>query len=194
MIQLCLSQCMTSQWCNHSDHCCNHSDCFITIGHQQWPIVSSSFINPLDKNYKINSQLSNETRHIFNHINEYTFCILNWHVRYKQEHLVVCSLTMKHTRVVSTKCTPGFACLAFSGTTLVCFIVNEHTNKCSRYRNIHMVYLWFVLLGVIYIQGFNHNVLYIVWLEAWRGFEDQSVHEAHKPWVPSFSLCMVYHA
>ena len=34
---------------------------------------------------------------------------------------------MKHTRVVSTKCTPGFACRAFSDTTLVCFIVNEHT-------------------------------------------------------------------
>ena len=40
---------------------------------------------------------------------------------------------MKHTRVVSTKCTPGFACRAFSDTTLVCFIVNEHTTKCSRY-------------------------------------------------------------
>ena len=43
---------------------------------------------------------------------------------------------MKHTRVVSTKCTPGFACRAFSDTTLVCFIVNEHTTKCSRYKNI----------------------------------------------------------
>ena len=42
---------------------------------------------------------------------------------------------MKHTRVVSTKCTPGFACRAFSDTTLVCFIVNEHTTKCSRYTN-----------------------------------------------------------
>ena len=42
---------------------------------------------------------------------------------------------MKHTRVVSTKCTPGFACRAFSDTTLVCFIVNEHTTKCSRYTH-----------------------------------------------------------
>ena len=42
---------------------------------------------------------------------------------------------MKHTRVVSTKCTPGFACRAFSDTTLVCFIVNEHTTKCSHYRH-----------------------------------------------------------
>ena len=41
---------------------------------------------------------------------------------------------MKHTQVVSTKCTPGFACRAFSDTTLVCFIVNEHTTKCSRYN------------------------------------------------------------
>ena len=47
---------------------------------------------------------------------------------------------MKHTRVVSTKCTPGFACRAFSDTTLVCFIVNEHTTKCSRY-DIHITYL-----------------------------------------------------
>ena len=44
---------------------------------------------------------------------------------------------MKHTRVVSTKCTPGFACRAFSDTTLVCFIVNEHTTKCSRYIITH---------------------------------------------------------
>ena len=29
----------------------------------------------------------------------------------------------------------GFACRAFSETTLVCFIVNEHTTKCSRYRS-----------------------------------------------------------
>ena len=48
----------------------------------------------------------------------------------------MCSLTMKHTWVVSTKCTPGFACRAFSDTTLVCFIVNEHTTKCSRYRHM----------------------------------------------------------
>ena len=40
---------------------------------------------------------------------------------------------MKHTRVVSTKCTPGFACRAFSDTNLVCVIVNAHTAKCSRY-------------------------------------------------------------
>ena len=44
---------------------------------------------------------------------------------------------MKHTRVVSTKCTPGFASRAFNDTTLVCFIVNEHTTKCSHYTNMH---------------------------------------------------------
>ena len=38
---------------------------------------------------------------------------------------------MKHTRVVSTKCTPGFACRAFSDTTLVCFIVNETLFWCD---------------------------------------------------------------
>ena len=48
---------------------------------------------------------------------------------------------MKHTRVVSTKCTPGFACRAFSDTTLVCFIVNEHTTKCSRYKHMSLIIL-----------------------------------------------------
>ena len=43
-------------------------------------------------------------------------------------------LRVRDTRVVSTKCTPGFACCAFSDTTLVCFIVNEHTTKCSNYK------------------------------------------------------------
>ena len=43
----------------------------------------------------------------------------------------------RSTWVVSTKCTPGFACRAFSDTTLVCFIVNEHTTKCSRYNERH---------------------------------------------------------
>ena len=42
---------------------------------------------------------------------------------------------MKHTRIVSTKCTPGFVCREFSYTTPVCFIVNEHTAKCFRYEN-----------------------------------------------------------
>ena len=52
---------------------------------------------------------------------------------------------MNHTRVVSTKYTPGFVCRAFSDTTLVCFIVNEHTTKCSHYmhnrRNDKFVFL-----------------------------------------------------
>ena len=41
----------------------------------------------------------------------------------------------RNTWVVSTKCTPGFACRAFSDTTLVCFIVNEDTTKCSHYTD-----------------------------------------------------------
>ena len=109
MTQLCLSQCMTSHWCNHSDHCCNHSDHFITIGHQQQLIVSSSFINQLDKNSKINSQLSNETRHIFHHINEYMFSFFK----------LACDKSRN----------------TFIDTTLVCYIVNEHTTKCSRYKH-----------------------------------------------------------
>ena len=48
---------------------------------------------------------------------------------------------------MSIKCTPGFACCAFSDTTLVCFIVNEHTTKCSHYR----------------IQICNNMQLYVQW-------------------------------
>ena len=54
-------------------------------------------------------------------------------------------LTMKHTRVVSTKCTPSYACRAFRDTTLVCFIVNEHTTKCSHYKDIQRTPLFHVL-------------------------------------------------
>ena len=43
VIQLCLSQCMTSQWCNHKDHCRKHRDHFITIGHQQLTDCSIKF-------------------------------------------------------------------------------------------------------------------------------------------------------
>ena len=40
--------------------------------------------------------------------------------------------TLKHTPVVSTERTPDFACRAFSDTAL-CFSVNGHTTKFSRY-------------------------------------------------------------
>ena len=43
---------------------------------------------------------------------------------------------MKHTRAVSAECSSGFACHACSNITLVCFIVNEHTTKCSRYSDV----------------------------------------------------------
>ena len=43
---------------------------------------------------------------------------------------------MEHTRVVTTKYTPSVAYRAFNDTTLVCFIVNEHTVKCFLYKNI----------------------------------------------------------
>ena len=36
------------------------------------------------------------------------------------------------TRVVSTKCTPGFACRAFSDTTLICFIFIEYRMRFIR--------------------------------------------------------------
>ena len=62
---------------------------------------------------------------------------------------------MKHTRVVSTKCTPGFACRAFSDTTLVCFIVNEHTTKCSRYSIIPADCVQYLILEKVY--GNNNN-------------------------------------
>ena len=63
---------------------------------------------------------------------------------------------MKHTRVVSTKCTPGFACRAFSDTTLVCFIVNEHTTKCSHY--MHMVCRRYVIHAQLYYVTYCTHV------------------------------------
>ena len=77
---------------------------------------------------------------------------------------------MKPTRVVSTKCTPGFACRAFSDTTLVCFIVNEHTTKCSHYKIMEQSYDIYIYSGHFiykircYIDGlaqdcFNSSVL-----------------------------------
>ena len=56
---------------------------------------------------------------------------------------------MKHTRVVSTKCTPGFVCRAFSDTTRVCFIVNEHTTKCSRYSTKQMYHVTYCRLDIL---------------------------------------------
>ena len=47
------------------------------------------------------------------------------------EHLVVCSLTMKHTRVVSLNARQAKPGVHLVDTTRVCFIVNEHTTKRS---------------------------------------------------------------
>ena len=74
---------------------------------------------------------------------------------------------MKHTRVVSTKCTPGFACRAFSDTTLVCFIVNEHTTKCSRYSITYAC--WDRQLAVFFVGG-GENVPGIPGVCATRNF------------------------
>ena len=62
-----------------------------------------------------------------------TKCTPGFTCRAFSDTTLVCFIVNEHTRVVSTKCTPGFACRAFSDTTLVCFIVNEHTTKCSHY-------------------------------------------------------------
>ena len=61
-------------------------------------------------------------------------CLLNcFFKRRSKKHQT--SASMKHTQVVSTKCTSGFTCRTFIDTTFVCSIVNEHTIKCSRYKN-----------------------------------------------------------
>ena len=76
---------------------------------------------------------------------------------------------MKHTRVVSTKCTPGFACRAFSDTTLVCFIVNEHTTKCSHYRHKQRVLMhghqgWNVRHGLCHIYMRYVYIYIYIWV------------------------------
>ena len=73
------------------------------------------------------------------------------------EHLVVCSLRMKHTRVVSLNARQAKPGVHLVDTTRVCFIVNEHTTsvpvfithaklKCEKY--IHLcdgICVWFHL-------------------------------------------------
>ena len=63
-IAFCSYQRITSRWHNHSD------------GNRWFHQISSI----LDINCRINSQLWNENRYIFHHVNEYTLCILNKHV------------------------------------------------------------------------------------------------------------------
>ena len=115
----------------------------------------------------------------------------------------MCSLTMKHTRVVSTKCTPGFACRAFSDTTLVCFIVNEHTTKCSRYmatnnentkpgRNAPVTWRAFPCL--------DWKLFYMALLGAWLNYcllkemchQHQFPKETYMVYVPSFMLSSLH--
>ena len=70
----------------------------------------------------------------------------------------MCSLTVKHTQVVSTKCTPGFGSHAYSETILLCFIVNEHTTKCSHYRNRQpQRWLWWGYSGYICMIMLDDN-------------------------------------
>ena len=156
MTQLCLSQCMTSQWYNHSDHCCNHSDHLITIGHQQQPIVSSSFINPLDTNCKINSQLSNETRHIFHHINEYTFCILYTDIIYygmtKSHFRFTCYFQL--SQILSDKILwivhkihelMLLVCVRYLWEVHICYLYLNLPNQATLVLNIKTGYIYFRL-------------------------------------------------
>ena len=53
---------------------------------------------------------------------------------------------------MSTKCTPGFACRAFSDTTLVCFIVNEHTTKCSHYTAAYWYNKYVYQPGICHLE------------------------------------------
>ena len=63
--------------------------------------------------------------------------------------MFLCSLTIKHTRLVFAERTPGFACRAFSDTSLLCFMVKEHTNKCSCYIVVYKcIYIDIFVLGL----------------------------------------------
>ena len=87
------------------------------------------------------------------------------------QHLVLCSLTMKHTRMVSTKCTPGFACRAVSNTTLVpsvpAFIIHANL-RCKKY--IHLcceICVWF--------HAKVGNWFFSLYQVDWRNLMKQSV-------------------
>ena len=105
------------------------------------------------------------------------------------QHTWLCVHWQWHTRVVSTKCTPGFTCRAFSDTTLVCFIVNEHTTKCSHYIPFYSNYvnLKDVHVGTTcrYQTTWNHDDV-IKWKQSpryWsfvRGIHRSLVNSPHK--------------
>ena len=71
-----------------------------------------------------------------------------------KEHLVVCSLTMKHTRVVSTKCTPGFAPVVHLMTPLSCVSLSMNTQPSVPTINI-------------LLKNFHAEFMYFPW--PWHG-------------------------
>ena len=103
---------------------------------------------------------------------------------------------MKHTRVVSTKCTPGFACRAFSDTTLVCFIVNEHTTKFFHY--IHASVGWVSIagtLGCVFIDNETHEsgVTKCTTGEAWSAFSWHHSSVFHCQWTHNQVFLLLSH-
>ena len=56
-----------------------------------------------------------------------------WMQLIKREHLVLCSLTMKYTRVASLNARQANNGVHLIDPTQVCYIVNERTTNCSRF-------------------------------------------------------------
>ena len=61
--------------------------------------------------------------------------------------------------MVSIKCTPGLACRAFNDTTLVCFIANEHTPKCSRSMHVHIIMCMHVISVDLYLFMYLNDMI-----------------------------------
>ena len=86
----------------------------------------------------------------------------------------MCSLTMKHTRVVSLNARQAKPGVHLVDTTRVCFIVNEHTTKCSCFYHTCLFkmqklysFMWWNMSGFIWKLGINFAVC-IKWIdETW---------------------------
>ena len=98
----------------------------------------------------------------------------------KSRNTWLCVHWQWNTRVVSTKCTPGFACRAFSDTTLVCFIVNEHTTKCSRYSSRSPFH---PLVCPLHVRELSVNVLHSWHTNGW--LLNMNEYEPHRYWTSS---------
>ena len=116
-----------------------------------------------------------------------------WMQLIKREHLVVCPLTIKHTRVVSLNAQQAKPGVHLIDTTHVCYIVNEHTTNCSRFYHtclskMQKVYqfMWYNM----YLFSFQSWVLILQFVSSRLKKLDEQIGYCWCPIVMKLSLCL----